>query len=108
MALDTDDYILILNSMIDIIALEEQKKSQQLISEKLEQLNMITFKCDAEKQKTFTLIISSLKRAKKKILVKAEFIDNGFKDTWILLSTKLDEQITLIQKEKARHARSHV
>ncbi len=108
MALNTEDYLLIVNSIMDAVALKEQNKAQELINEKLDELYLVTFKCDAEKQKTFVIIIARLKMAQKKILYKADNVGDNFRDTWILLSEKIDKRIESVKKEKARHACSHL
>ena len=53
MALTSEDYVLIVDSIMEAIELKEQKKAQELINRKLEELLLVSFRCDAKKQSSF-------------------------------------------------------
>ncbi|MBG6188230.1 hypothetical protein [Flavobacterium sp. CAN_S2] len=105
MALSSDDYLDIVNAVIDCIHLKEQQESIRLIKEKLDQLNRAIFESQVKEQKALALIIARLKFLEKRLRNKATIVDPILKETWELLASNVGNQLFEIIKQKRNHAR---
>ena len=105
MALSSDDYLDIVNAVIDCIHLKEQQESTRLIKVKLEQLKSAIFKSDVKKQKTLAVIIAKLKFLEKRLQHKATIVDPMLKETWDMLASNVNNQLIEMIKQKRSHAR---
>lgn len=105
MALTSDDYLDLVNAVIDCIHLKEQQESIRLIQEKLEQLNNVKFESHLKKQKNLATVVAKLKFLEKKLQYKATIVDPMLKETWELLASNVNNQIVEISNQKRNHAR---
>lgn len=105
MALRSDDYLVIVNSILECIHLNEQLESARLINEKIEELRKVQFESDSMIQKKYILTIGRLKLVEDKIRFKASKVDPLLTETWEILANKMNEQIKHISLQKKKHAR---
>ena len=105
MALNSDDYLDIVDAVFDCIYLKEQQESTRLIKEKLKQLNGVIYESNLKKQKTLAIIITRLKLLEKRLLNKALIVDPSLKETWELMASKVSDQLIEISRQKRIHAR---
>lgn len=105
MALTSDDYLDIVNAVIDCVQLKEQQESTRLIKEKLEQLKNVIFENDVKKQKTLILTIARLKLLEKRLLNKSTLVEPILKETWILLASTVHSQLIEISRQKRNYFR---
>ena len=105
MALTSDDYLDIVNAIIECVHLKEQQESTRKIREKLEQLNEVRFESNIQKQKTIAIIIARLKFSEKRLLYKATIVDPLLTDTWNLLAGEVKQKILVLSKQKKDQAK---
>ena len=98
MGLNTQDYIDLVESIIQCIQLKEQQEAVRLINEKIDKLSTSVFESNAKIQKVYVIIIGKLKFAHKKMLFKADVVDSIMKDTWCLLAEKINDRIFFFAK----------
>lgn len=105
MALSSDDYLEIVNAIIDCVQLKEQQESNRLIKEKLEQLNNVIYESDVKKQKALVIMIARLKLLEKRLLNKATLVDPILKETWEMLASNVSNKLLEMKRQKITHAR---
>ena len=104
MSLDIDDFTAIANAILDAVSLSEQKKSFDLIKEKLDQLSLVEFRSNADIQKQYILSIGKLKQSRDRMRKKANNYEPVFRSAWLKLADMLDERIELLKRKKRLNA----
>ena len=100
MALGIDDFSSIANAILDAANLREQQKAYKLIQEKLNQLNLYKFECNAKIQNQFIINIGKLKLAHDKMLRHSIKYEPVIQSAWEKLARKLEERIAFLKRQK--------
>jgi len=104
MALDGNDFALIVEAITQCVYIKEEQRAYELLAAKINELAQVKFDSNVGIQKSYIKQISRLKRAKTKLELKIKNYDATVQFSWLKLISILDDRLNKLSRLKQLHA----